>query len=500
MKFFASSLVYFLGGIVLVCCAFSQSAQATADPNDVLVKFKSHKALIQYSAVGLRSGISIENLGFANWAHIQLPAGSSGLFNIDNLKSNPQILKIQPNFKLHLIEDYANSGVLQDPNYLLELIKLSQNQAPAPLDKPDLPVLISSTGGSGEDPLFKNQWGMQDIGAKSAWKQARGKGVIVAVIDTGVDYTHEDLLDNMWRNEGEIGFDNQGHDKSKNGVDDDGNGYIDDVMAWDFSDNDNKPYDVHGQLLDVILKGENPGHGTHCAGNVAARADNGKGTSGVAPLAQIMPLRFISKAGQGTTAGAIQAIMYAINNGAKVLSNSWGSEGEDPKEAGDNQALKEVITGGQEKGVLFIFAAGNGHAGVGYDNDSDPKPGVPASYPIENIISVAAIDKDNNLGKFSNWGLHSVHIAAPGVQVFSTTVGNTYSDTIIDFLGMKATWDGTSMAAPHVSGAAALYWSKYPDANWRVVKKAILDSATPIDSMKGKSISGGKLNVEKLLK
>ncbi len=488
MKFFA----------ILFTLSLGLGAQAATDNNDVLVKFKSPEALTQYSAFSFANGVKVENLGFSNWAHVRIPPGSSWM-SVESLKNNPQVLRVQPNFKLHLIEDYAHTGVYQSPDFLAELVKMSaQTQDPTPEMKPDLPILISSTGGHGADPLFKNQWGMQDIGVKNAWKNAQGKGVIVAVIDSGVDYTHEDLIDNMWKNQGEMGFDSQGHDKSKNGVDDDGNGYIDDVMAWDFSDNDNKPYDVHGQLIDVILKGENPGHGTHCAGNVAARADNGKGTAGVAPLAQIMPLRFISKAGQGDTAGAIKAIMYAINNGARVLSNSWGSEGEDPKEAGDNQALKEVIIGGQEKGAIFVFAAGNGHKGVGYDNDTDPKPGVPASYAIENIVSVAAIDKDNKLGAFSNWGLKSVHIAAPGVQVFSTTVGNTYADTIIDLFGLKATWDGTSMAAPHVAGAVALYWSKHPTANWRDVKKALLESATPIDSMKGKSISGGKLNVEKL--
>ncbi len=490
MKFF---VVLFSIGLAL---GFSSVSQAV-DENDVIVKFKSKAALTQFTAINFRSGIKVDNLGFGNIVHMTAPV--SAFANFANLKNNPNVEYVQANYKLHLIEDYANPAALQDPNFLAELVKESaSNPDPTPVMKPNLPVILISSGGNGEDPFYKNQWGMQDIGVKNAWKQATGKGIIVAVIDSGVDYNHEDLVDNMWRNEGEMGFDNQGHDKSNNNVDDDGNGYIDDVMAWDFSDNDNKPYDVHGQILDVVLKGENPGHGTHCAGNIAAKAGNGKGTVGVAPDAKIMGLRFISKSGQGDTAGAIKAIMYAINNGARVLSNSWGSEGEDPKEAGDNHALKEVITGGQEKGVLFVFAAGNGHKGIGYDNDTDPKPGVPASYAIDNIISVAAIDKENKLGKFSNWGLKTVHIAAPGVQVFSTTVGNTYADTLFNVFGFKATWDGTSMAAPQVAGALALYWSKHPEAKWQDVKKALLDSATPIEAMKGKSISGGKLNVDKL--
>ncbi len=476
-----------------------QLAAETSITSDVLVKFKSHAALMQTLAIAVRSGVVVEQLGFGNWAHMRVPEKGQSFFSVASLKNNANVAGVQPNFKIHLIENEAHAGLYSDPNFLIALKSITADPTPAVEMKPALPVILNSSGGAGVDPLFKNQWGMQDIGVKNAWKQARGKGMIVAVIDSGVDYSHEDLIDNMWRNQGEMGFDDQGHNKSNNGIDDDGNGYVDDVMAWDFADNDNKPYDVHGQLLDVILKGENPGHGTHCAGNIAARADNGKGTAGVAPEAQIMPLRFINKAGQGTTANAIKAIVYAMDNGAKVLSNSWGSEGEDPKEAGDNAALKEIIASGQQKGVLFVFAAGNGHKGIGYDNDSDPKPAVPASYAIENIVSVAAIGKDNKLGAFSNWGLHSVHLAAPGVQVYSTTVGNTYADTIIDIFGFKATWDGTSMAAPHVAGALALYWSKHPEANWKDVKKALLDSTTPVDSMKGRSISGGKLNVEKLL-
>ncbi len=495
MKF--SFLVLLLTQIVCAS-AFVRNAFAATDPNDVIVKFKSEAALMQYSAMNFAGDVKIEILGFGNWAHLTAPANS--FVNFASLKNNRDVLYVQPNYKIRLIEDYSNPAALRDPQFLEEILKQSaQSPSPVPEMKPQLPVILTSSGGTGEDPLYKNQWGMQDIGVKNAWKEARGKGMIVAVLDSGVDYTHEDLVDNMWRNEGEMGFDNQGHDKSNNGIDDDGNGYVDDAMSWDFADNDNKPYDVHGKLIDVVVKGENPGHGTHCAGNIAARAGNGKGTVGVAPDAKIMGIRFISKAGQGDTANAIKAIMYALNNGAKVLSNSWGSEGEDPKEAGDNQALKEVITAGQEKGAIFVFAAGNGHTGVGYDNDTDPKPGVPASYAIDNIISVAAVDKDNKLGKFSNWGLKTVHLAAPGVQIFSTTVGSTYADTLINIFGLKATWDGTSMAAPHVAGAVALYWSKHPEAKWQDVKKALLDSVTPIDAMKGKSISGGKLNVEKLL-
>ncbi|NJM10085.1 MAG: S8 family serine peptidase, partial [Bdellovibrionaceae bacterium] len=156
--------------------------------------------------------------------------------------------------------------------------------------------------------MFSKQWGMNQMGVTTAWGTTKGNPeVIVGVIDTGVDYTHEDLVDNMWRNPGEMGTDAQGRDKSSNGVDDDKNGYVDDIVGWDFPANDNKPYDLTASLMDMLLSGGNPGHGTHCAGNVAARGENGKGIAGVAPNVRIMALRFITEKGQGTSADAIKS-------------------------------------------------------------------------------------------------------------------------------------------------------------------------------------------------
>jgi thermitase len=251
----------------------------------------------------------------------------------------------------------------------------------------------------------------------------------------------------------------------------------------------------------MLLQGGNPGHGTHCAGNVAARSDNGKGIAGVAPNVKIMAIRFISEKGQGTTADAISSIRYAVMNGARVMSNSWGSEGDDPRDK-DTQALKDAITFAQDKGVLFVAAAGNGRQGVGYDNDRDSKPAVPASYNHDIIISVAAIDEAGNLGGFSNWGRQSVDLGAPGVKVFSTvTQSQKYDDTVINIPGLiTATWDGTSMATPHVAGAAALYWSLHPNKSWQDVKAAILNSVKKTSVMGGKSVSGGQLDVQSLMR
>jgi subtilisin family serine protease len=341
---------------------------------------------------------------------------------------------------------------------------------------------------------------MTHVEASEGWKKTKGSSeMIVAVLDTGVDYTHEDLLPNMWRNSGEQGTDAAGRDKSTNGIDDDYNGYVDDLMGWDFAAKDNKPFDLAVDPKQLLIGGGNPGHGTHCSGNVAARGFNSLGIAGVAPNVKIMALRFISEKGQGTTADAVMAIRYAVDNGAKILSNSWGGEGSRNDGSEENLALKEVIQYAESKGTLFIAAAGNGRAGTGYDMDQDPTPVYPASYDFENIITVAAIDVKNELGVFSNWGPTSVDIGAPGVAVLSTTVGGKYSDKVLDFAGFDITWDGTSMATPHVAGAAALYWSLHPNKSWREVKDAILKSAVPIPALRGKTTTEGKLNIKSLM-
>lgn len=419
-----------------------------------------------------------------SWVRVQAPARLS----IQSLEKNSAIEYVQPNYKINLLEDYS----IQDPLRKAALAKmLSRHPQFRPLarvDNPPIPAAPQPTNGN--DPLFGKQWGMLDIGVVDGWKATKGNPeMIVAVLDTGVDYTHEDLLPNLWVNTKEI---------PDNGIDDDGNGYIDDVIGWDFASNDNKPYDLAvADPLELLYKGGNPGHGTHCAGNIAARGDNGIGVAGVAPNVKIMALRFISDNG-GTTADAIKAIHYAVDNGAKVMSNSWGSEGEEPGEP-ENQALRDAVQYSQDNGVLFIAAAGNGHKGVGYNNDTDARPAFPASYDHDIIISVAALDSKNQLGSFSNWGAKTVDIGAPGVAVFSTVVDNGYTDTVIDKFGFKATWDGTSMATPHVAGAAALYWSANPNKSWQEVKAAILGSAKKIPALSGKTVSEGKLDVKALM-
>lgn len=395
---------------------------------------------------------------------------------------------VQPNFKLGLLHDFR----AQDLEKRAQLAKIKNQQFVTLGLRPDNPPIPSTPQNRpGLDPLYGKQWGMVDNGVREAWKKTQGSPeIIVAVLDTGVDYTHEDLIENLWWNKKEI---------PNNGIDDDQNGYVDDLIGYDFVTNDNLPYDLAvDNPLDLLTGGGNPGHGTHCAGNVAARGQNSIGITGVAPGVKIMSLRFISEKGSGTTAAAIQAIRYAVDNGAQILSNSWGGEGKDDQSQ-ENLALKEAIQYAQDKGALFVAAAGNGRKGRGYNNDTDPNPIYPASYSFDNIITVAALDSQDRLGAFSNFGSKTVHIGAPGVKVFSTTVANEYNDTVIDKFGFKATWDGTSMATPHVAGAAALYWSAHPNVTYKDVKNAILRSAIKIPSMSGKAVTEGKLNVKALM-
>lgn len=462
----------------------------TQESTDLLIKVANQN--ITGAASKLKSlslGVmakDAQDLG-AGW--FRLPHANPRMMGV--LAQNPEIEYVQPNYKLKVQGQYS----IEDRVRLEALSRyFKKNTTGETLGlRPDNPAIPAPPQNRvGDDPLFNQQWGMLDNGVKDAWKVTKGDPrIVVAVLDTGVDYTHEDLLPNLWRNPREV---------PDNGIDDDQNGYVDDIVGWDFVSKDNRPYDLATDNPLDLLKGDaNPGHGTHCAGNVAARADNGVGIAGVAPNVKIMSLRFISEKGSGTTADAILAIRYAVDNGAQILSNSWGGEGVDDQSE-ENLALKEAVQYSLEKGTLFVVAAGNGRNGRGYNNDTDPRPIYPASYTFDNILTVAATDSSDRLAPFSNFGAKKVHIGAPGVKVMSTTPANGYQDTVIDKFGFKATWDGTSMATPHVAGAAALYWSAHPNADFREVRQAILRSATRIPSLTGKVATEGKLNVKELMK
>ena len=292
-----------------------------------------------------------------------------------------------------------------------------------------------------------------DIDAAAAWNiQRESPGVIIAVLDTGVDFSHEDIGPS-WVNPGEI---------AGNGLDDDGNGFVDDVNGWDFVNNDNDPFD------DVW-------HGTFTTGVAAATGDNGLGISGVTWSAQIMALKILNEFSAAPTSDIISAIDYATDMGAHVTNNSWGG-------GAFSQSLKDAISRADQAGILFVAAAGNYTA----DNDlPDPPPAYPASYDNANIISVAAMDRHGILSDFSNWGLISVDLGAPGSEILSTT----------PYAHKYGYEDGTSFAAPYVSGAIALMYAINPKLDHLTAKQIILSTVVPDDDLDDRSVSGGMLNL-----
>src|SRR3989338_2125238 len=260
-----------------------------------------------------------------------------------------------------------------------------------------------------------------------------GHSVTVAVIDTGVDYTHKAIAPYMWVNTGEI---------PANGADDDSNGYVDDINGYDFVNNDSDPYDDHY-------------HGTHVSGIVLGLQD------ALNPVIKIMALKFLDKDGYGYTGDAIRAIDYAIKNGAKVLNNSWGG-------GGYSQALSDAIVASYNANRVFVVAAGNSSI------DVDRYTSYPPSYLIPNMITVAALDSATNLAWFSNYGPISVHVGAPGVSIYSTLPHQKYG-----YLS------GTSMATPYVAGVAAMMLSQNPELMHLQVKKIIMDTSVSNASLKG---------------
>jgi len=316
------------------------------------------------------------------------------------------------------------------------------------------PDYIVSRTGSTNDPLLSKQWALAKINAAEAWKMTKGSSAVnVAIIDTGIDYNHPDLQGNLWVNPGEI---------ADNGKDDDKNGYIDDVYGWDFRNNDNDPMDGHG-------------HGTHVAGTIAAATNNEKLIAGVAWHTKMAGLKFLSDKGSGSTSDAIDAVAYSAAMGFKVSNNSWGG-------GGNSRSLKAAIEKAGEVGQVFCAAAGNSR------KDNDRSPHYPSSYDCENIISVAASDSSDRLASFSCYGENSVDLAAPGVRILSLLPNNK-----------TASWSGTSMATPHVAGAAALILSINSNAGHADVKAAIMSSVDPVKEFDGKMLAAGRLNVAKSL-
>lgn len=314
------------------------------------------------------------------------------------------------------------------------------------------PVYVVYAIATPNDPRYSEQWGYEKIKAPKAWDtRTDSDGVVVAVIDTGIDYKHPDLAANVWVNPNEI---------PGNGIDDDHNGIVDDVHGANFSTTT-----ATGDPLDDNR------HGTHVAGTIGAVTNNNLGVAGVNWTTKIMGVKFLSASGSGTTVGAIRAIEYAIQMKANITNNSWGG-------GGFSQALEDAIKKADAAGMLFAAAAGN----TNKNNDVDPF--YPAGYEVANIISVMATDRNDNKAIFSHYGLKSVDLGAPGVDILSTIPGGNYDS-----------FNGTSMATPHVAGAAALVLAENPSFTVADLKKRLMDTVDVIPALSGLSVTGGRLNL-----
>jgi subtilisin family serine protease len=410
----------------------------------VIVRFKSQKSAVSslssekirlaHAKLGAKVEDDFSSGCVTGLQVVQLPIGTDVQSAVNVYKSNPDVMYAEPDYVISLIPDQ------RVPEPTIYNANLSQN------------VSIPN------DSYFYNQWSFHntgqtggtvdaDIDAPEAWALTnRSDSVVVAVIDTGVLYNHSDLSSNIWKNPGEI---------PDNNIDDDGNGYVDDTRGWNFVNSTNDPIDDQE-------------HGTHVSGIIGAEGNNGIGVAGVSWNVKIMPLKAFDQYGQGSTLDAIKAIDYANANGASVISNSWGG----PEYS---QALKDAIDASP---AVVICAAGNGNG-----NDNDYYPVYPASFSSPNIISVAATDHNDTLAVFSNIGLSSVDLAAPGTSILSTY-----------YLGNYVTMSGTSMATPHVSGVAALVKAANPSLSSAQIKNILLSTVDKKSSLSGKIASGGRLN------
>ena len=428
----------------------AQSIEVSAEyaPDRLIVRYNPDRPRTESAMMSIQSATNalagasvVEDLSDAGVPGMQVVQVTTSTLNeaLEAYKNSPDVLYVEPDYKISLspIEKTGKSA--------------------------DAGSISTSSAAYPDDPGFRYLWGLSntgqapfygtagaDISALDAWRITTGSpSVVVAVVDTGVDYNHPDLAPNIWQNTREI----------INGKDDDGNGYVDDVRGWNFVAKNNDPMDDNG-------------HGTHCAGTIAAVGNNGIGVAGTAWNVKIMPLKFLNEKGSGYISDAISAILYASRNGASVISNSWSG-------TGYSQSLKDAI---DASNAVVICAAGNSGA------NADITPQYPAAFTSSNILSVAATDYNDKLASFSNYGAVSVDLAAPGVSIYSTAKSGGYQ-----YLS------GTSMATPHVSGVAALLKSQNPSMSASQIRSRIFNSVDAVSALAGKVASGGRLNAAKAL-
>ncbi len=410
-------------GLLMLCIAVCGPAAAaphssTYFPGQLLVKFKADAPAAALKANRQISGARIKaDMPKLGWKLVQLPEGTDVAAALAEWRNRPDVAYVEPNYRIHLFAT---------PN----------------------------------DPRYPGMWGLTKIGAPEAWDTTTGSSsLVVAVMDTGLDYNHPDLAANVWTNPGEV---------PNNGYDDDHDGYIDDVHGINL-------FNTAGDVLD------DDGHGTHVAGTIGAVGNNGLGSVGINWQVKLLSLKIFTADDSAGTAGAVEGYEYLIalkkrGVNIRVVNNSWG--GPVP-----SQALSEAMRAAEALGILSVCAAGNSH------HNADDQPEFPANLDVESLISVAASTRDDDLASFSNYGEWTVDIAAPGESILSTYKGSGHYQVL----------SGTSMACPHVSGAAALLLARNGSLTPSNVKALLMDTADKLPQWQGKVAAQGRLNVARAL-
>lgn len=430
------------------------ATEAAYVPGEIIVKFKTG------SEKNLALNNALKVLGLSQKREIKLSYDKLSVLKIDQNKSLKTALEILNN---NPAVEYAEPNYIYSVNPIKEKNFISKKLLRSPFTD------FQAT--TPDDPSFSKLWGLRntgsnepqgsvgvegaDVNALLAWDLTKGsRSVKIAVIDTGVDYNHPDLKSNMWTNALEL--------SGKAGVDDDQNGYVDDVYGYDFANNDANPMDGNG-------------HGTHCSGTIGAVHNNKVGVAGVMADVSIMAIKFLGDDGSGSLEAAIKAIDYATTMNVDLMSNSWGG-------GGRSQALLEAIERASVKGIIFTAAAGNS------TSNNDTSPSYPASYETPNMVSVAATTAQNGIASFSSYGRTSVHIGAPGHNILSTVNGGGYD-----------VYSGTSMATPHVSGVLGLLLAKEGRIPHDTLRERLTMTGVPVAALRGKTQTASRIDAYNLL-
>ena len=451
-----SSQVNFAKGGLNVAALLSNTAEAAAQieqglpehvPGEVIVKLKPDFAFSTSDTNGVLGGFA-QDYGGQVAHRFDIPENMFKSFNGEMM-----IVKLPAGMSTA----QAMAAMEQDPRVEFAASNDVVHAGPVEVNED------AAETAAKPDKLNNQLWGLNndgqtggtadaDIDAPEAWDIQKGKtqaegGPLIAIIDTGINYNHEALQGNIWTNPGEIAGD---------GIDNDGNGVVDDLHGYNAAAKTGDPLDDND-------------HGSHCAGTIAGNGNNEKGLYGVMHKGNLMGVKFLTASGGGTLQGAIDSVLYATKMGARITSNSWGG-------GGFNKALYEAF---KASPAMHIIAAGN------EKNNNDAKPAYPATFDLPNVISVAAIDHKDNLASFSNYGATTVDLAAPGVNILSSTSGsaNEYQS-----------FSGTSMATPHVSGVAGLIVSEYPEISNEELKARLMETVDKKPQLEGKMVTGGRVN------